>query len=526
MGLTAQGAGVGRFNAKKLNSYLYGLNKRLEDENKVLVERITELEAESRSKGTSTSPAASSSSSSAPGRFVNAGRGRARVSVSPGGLGNVEEEEEENDLSGEKAELEMIIQGLQGELEKCNREKEEYETKFNAERALDRQRWRDRMSEVEKGVENIVRDLEQKLDKAEADAKETARRIEAIGAERDVALEKVENAERALAAEADIGKEMNIVNEELGRLSGELKKANLRVRNLEDDLGERNIKIAQLGAELKDEKDVVEGLDQELATRLDEIENLRKQVDEQSKRVKVNADELRDTKGYVAELEAEAEAATERIQTVETELESIQARLRETVNEGIHAQGRVEELEEEVLRLNELGHQMQEALEVAGRKDQSHDDEIAELQGTIYALERELGREKDKSRSLSRVAESPMVPNAEIEALEDELDDAHREIARLKALMQQSPARKVMDAAKDNRIGMLEMEREDLLKRVQVLRGALNGTPSKVVNDITVASVASPFHRPLVSMSSPKTPGAPLRDVSGVLTRPRSVHRS
>lgn len=517
MGLTAQGAGVGRFNAKKLNSYLYGLNRRLEDENQALVERIAELEAEARSKGTSTSPA-TSSTSSIPGRFVNAGRGRARVNLSPGGLGNVEEEEEdENDSSEGKAELEAIIQGLQGELEKCNRENHEHEAKFNTERALDKQRWRDRMAEVEKGVENIVRDLEQKLNKAEADVKEAVQRTETVEAERDVALKKAENAERALAAEADIGKEMNAVNGELGRLSGELKKAHLLTRNLEDDLGERNTKIAQLEAELRDEKDIVEGLDQELATRLDEIENLGRQMDEQAKKLKANSDQLRDTKGYVAELEAEAEGATERIQAVEAELESIQARLRETAKEGIHAQERAEELEEEIGRLNELGHQMQEALEVADRKDKSHDGEIAELRGTISALERELEREKDKFRSLSRAVESPMIPSADAEALENELDDAHKEITRLKVLMQQSPARRAMDIAKDNRIEMLEREREDLLKRVHVLRGAGNGTPSRAMNDVTVASTVTPFHRPMVSMLSPKTPGGPLRDVSDTL---------
>jgi len=514
MGINAQGAGVGRFNAKKLNSYLYGLNKRLEDENKVLAERITELEAEARSKGTGTSPA-TSSTTSVPGRFVNAGRGRTRVSMSPGGLGNVVEEDEGgNDWSREKAELETVIHGLQGEVERLDKEKEEYEAKFNAERALDKQRWRDRMSEVEKGVEDIVRDLEQKLDKAEADAKETARRVETIEAERDVALKKAKNAERALAAEADIGKEMNAVNEELGRLSGELKKANLRARNLEDDLGVRNTKVAQLEAELRDEKEVVEGLDQELAPRLDEIENLRKQVDERSRKLRASSDELRDTKAYVAELEGEAEVATKRVRAVEVELESIQGHLRETVSEGIQAQERVEELEGEIEKLNELGHQMQEALEVADRKVESHDEEIAGLKGTISALEREREREKEKSRSLSRSAESPMVPSADFEALENELDDAHGEIARLRVLMQQSPARKAMDTAKDNRIEMLEREREDLLQRVQVLRAAANGTPSRAMNGTTVASAASPLHRQMVSMLSPKTPGGPLRDVS------------
>ena len=88
-------------------------------------------------------------------------------------------------------------------------------------------------------------------------------------------------------------------------------------------------------------------VDQELATRLDELENLRKQIYEQSRKLKTNSDELRDTKGYVAELEAEAEVAAERVQAVETELESIQSRLRDTVNGCIHAHERVEELEEE-----------------------------------------------------------------------------------------------------------------------------------------------------------------------------------
>jgi len=113
-----------------------------------------------------------------------------------------------------------------------------------------------------------------------------------------------------------------------------------------------------------------------------------------------------------------------------------------------------------------------------------------------------------------------MVPSVDVEALENELDDAHREIARLKAVMQQSPARKVMDTVKDNRIQMLEREQEDLLQRVQVLKDTVNGTPSKAMNDVTVANAVSPFHRQMVSMLSPKTPGAPLRDVSDTLHSP------
>jgi len=127
MGLTAQVEGVGRFNVKKLNSCLYGLNKRLEDGNRALVERIAKLEA-----------GVTSLVSSVPERFVNASRGRARVSTSPGGLGNIEEGGENGkNWSGEKAELEAVVGGLQEELEKLAKEKEEHEAKLNAERTLD-----------------------------------------------------------------------------------------------------------------------------------------------------------------------------------------------------------------------------------------------------------------------------------------------------------------------------------------------------------------------------------------------------
>ena len=79
-----------------------------------------------------------------------------------------------------------------------------------------------------------------------------------------------------------------------------------------------------------------------------------------------------------------------------------------------------------------------------------------------------------------------------------------------------------MDTAKDNRIEMLERERENLLQRVQVLRDAANGTPSKAMNDVTVASAVSPFRRQIVSMLSPKTPGGPLQDVSNPYFLPPS----
>jgi arginine deiminase len=105
-----------------------------------------------------------------------------------------------------------------------------------------------------------------------------------------------------------------------------------------------------------------------------------------------------------------------------------------------------------------------------------------------------------------------------MEALEQELDDANREIGRLNTLLSQSSAREAVDKAKDARIEMLEQEREELLERNKALRMTYNEmtTPHKYANNTTI----SPIHRHVLSMSirAPRTPGAPLRDVSTIST--------
>jgi phage host-nuclease inhibitor protein Gam len=103
--------------------------------------------------------------------------------------------------------------------------------------------------------------------------------------------------------------------------------------------------------------------------------------------------------------------------------------------------------------------------------------------------------------------------------LENELDDANREIARLTTLLSQSPARKAIDKAKDAKVDMLEREKEELFERIQALRMTVTemGTPSKMINN---TSGISPIHRQALSMSmrAPKTPGGPLQDVCEVIS--------
>jgi myosin protein heavy chain len=177
------------------------------------------------------------------------------------------------------------------------------------------------------------------------------------------------------------------------------------------------------------------------------------------------------------------------------------------------ANDRAEALEKEKERVSLLVNQMEDALEAAEQKMRTDQEVVADLKAKISTLEREREREREMSRLLK--GQHSDESNAELEnALEAELEQAHKEIARLAELLQHSPARKAIDAAKDQRIEMLEKDKEQLQARIRALRSTSfeTVTPNKVVN----LSGISPIHRHVLSMSfrAPKTPGGPLKDVS------------
>ena len=171
-------------------------------------------------------------------------------------------------------------------------------------------------------------------------------------------------------------------------------------------------------------------------------------------------------------------------------------------------------LQSEALNARETARQMEEALEESEQK-MVHDEEVlASLRAKITSLEREKQREANfSSRDVSRPALDVGPTDAEYRALEEELDDANKEVSRLTTLLNQSPARKAMEKAKDTKIEMLEREKEELLERNRALRTTFNemATPSKVFHTPGI----SPIHRQVLNMSirAPRTPGGPLKDV-------------
>ncbi|KAG6811541.1 hypothetical protein H0H92_006894 [Tricholoma furcatifolium] len=526
------GQGLGRFNANKLNNYLHGLNRRLQEENEALIERLRKLEEEKKEGLIS------------PGQVITdplaAETGRRRSSVgkrvSIGGiLGDVTEEVGAEGWGEEKAELEELVESLKGEKERVEREKDQLEEeKENIRQALegekegrasDRESWKRRMFDVEEGVEGIIKDLEGKIEVAEKKARdveeektrnvhEMQKRLLEVEEERDIARRRVEQVESALESENDLGGELREAHEQVDSLEAELGKTRARVKELEDEATH----------DFQKAHEAIDGLQDELNARSEELRVERGRTQQLDQDIQVLEEELEAMKAHLDEMEEGAVTAVERLDSLEDELLAAKDEIRTLNIADEEARDTIEKLESDVHDSQELARQMETALHEAETKMQADDDEFDNLRAQIATLERERDRfreaslSQDTSRSSGKLSADVNAANAEIEALEEELDSANREIARLNTMLSQSPARKAMEKARDLKVEHLEREKEELLERNKALRMAMNdiSTPSRVINTSTI----SPIHRQVLSMSirAPRTPGAPLKDLSWLNT--------
>ncbi|KAJ2918654.1 hypothetical protein MD484_g1796, partial [Candolleomyces efflorescens] len=517
-GAAANGHGVGRFNAGKLNNYLHGLNRRLQEENETLLSRVRRLEEEKKAEPLSMEPisAGSSRRSSGVHRRISTG----------GALDNVQEDVAEGWLE-EKAQLEDMVEEFREEAEKLLVEKEEVEKELEKEREERERgelRWKTRLEEAEKEAVKIIENLgknasdtEMKAakaaEKAEQHHRELDRQLEEVKEELDLANERATKAERLLENGKDLGGALNEANERISRLMGDLRNANAQIEDLQEEVIRSDHRIDELEKDLREDKDIIAHLEEDLHTKVDALEEEQAKVEGLEAKVNSLEEEVASAKEYVDELEEAAVASAEH----DRELAEAKATIEAMHIAEQQATDTIQNLERESQRSREAAAQAEEALEDAHAKLVDDGAEIASLKGKISSLE----RERDKYQKLADMPHEPSwkatslgPTEEEMEALELELDDANREIGRLNALLSQSSAREAVDKAKDARIEMLEQEREELLERNKALRMTYNEmtTPHKYANNTTI----SPIHRHVLSMSirAPRTPGAPLRDMS------------
>ena len=515
-GAGAPGHGVGRFNAAKLNTYLHGLNRRLQEENENLIARLKTLEEAKKENSDAVEP----------NRRLSGANGRAGSFQTS--LGNVREDVAEGWLE-EKAELEDMVEEFKNGLTTCMTEKEEIERALEQEkesREKDKERWKERMSEVEQGVSEIIAGLEQKLQVAEKQTKkaeeESSQRVKEmekelveIRGDRDVAMERACKAERVLESGKDLGGALKEANERVAQVMSDLRNANAQIKELEEEVMRSDGRIDDLEKEQAKDTDIIAELEEGLCSRTEALAAGHAKIKELEDRIRKLEDELTSTKASMDGMEDNAIQTYDRIRKVEGELVSAQATIKTMYTAEEQASIASKALKEEADGARELVRLMEEALEEAEKK-MLHDEElVADLQSKLATLERERQQQVDVSRAPLEAGPT----DEELHAMESELDDANREIARLTTLLNQSPARKAMEKAKITKIEMLEREKEELLERNRVLKMTFNdmNTPNRLVN----ASGISPIHRQVLSMSirAPKTPGGPLRDVSAFLLK-------
>jgi hypothetical protein len=250
------GAPVGRFNANKLNTYLHGLNRRLQEENEVLVERLKELEEEKRAWVTSTNDAENSSR-----RPSNPSRRRSSLGTV---LGDLEEDKAEEWLE-EKVELEGMIEVLKTELDVYVTREQGLVKQLDSEkeeRERDKERWKERMMEVQEGVSELLINLEKRASVAEDEAKkvekeanrrvkEMANTLAEVEGQRDIATERALKAEKLLEGDEDLGVALGEANEKFARVMGDLKNAKLQIKGLEDEVMLSDSRMDELEREVK-----------------------------------------------------------------------------------------------------------------------------------------------------------------------------------------------------------------------------------------------------------------------------------
>jgi hypothetical protein len=468
--------GVGRFNATKLNTYLHGLNRRLVEENEELT------------------------------RQLNARQ-----------MPSVILEGDESMKALEIAALEDQVNALQSELNQLKSEQEK-------ERATFKGRIKEVQEDVEKVVENLERELEtmgeakeqallktRRAQELQGDAEERARRAE-------LALAKLSNTTISPRRSTPIGspggsggtnehEDFKEAIERVAQLEAEIQISDQRCLRLEEELKCADEAIDELKAEKQTAENKVKAMKRQVAESILEMEQLETRVKEleedlsdSQKSAESLLSELGDAMEQAEHFKASTQALHERINTLETRCEKAERESR----------------------------QLEEALETGEQK-------MLQDQGEIEALRREIERQRlaaslgPSARASTNTAvslhynEPSTTPQAtkeeEFEILEQELDDAHREIGRLQHLLSESPARQVLLQAKDSRITSLEeknAELEEQVRRLRVLTSkgttierSLLGTPMR-----HGAMVSSPAAINMPSLRGPKTPGRPLTDVS------------
>ncbi|KIR28320.1 hypothetical protein I309_02613 [Cryptococcus deuterogattii LA55] len=323
-------------------------------------------------------------------------------------------------------------------------------------------------SEREEELRKQAREMEVELEAIKGQAKEMHEevgelkdQIQSLNKEKEEAVKKFEDAERRV--------------EEHEKLHQDSER---RVERAENDL-------EILGAELKEASSAQLAVEAKLAQYEKELEQLDQLHEEKEKQLDQQRNKIQELNHLVQQLEVAQGKAAES-EWVKKELERVQRELEDV-------------------------HNLLEDREI----------QIGDLRGKLEVAEASKNLESSQRRSPSGTLMTPgqgdddnAAQNSVVITLEDRLDEAYREIGRLKREINTTPHRKSAIEVRDARIQALEREKAALSDRLAQQRSP-NGTPMSGPGKNAMIDAGSPFKRPtpfvhktIASLRDPKTPGS------------------
>lgn len=345
------------------------------------------------------------------------------------------------------------------------------------------------MADLEQDVQKVIEKLEDRLHEREAEAAQLRERL--INRSRDVHQEHADE----LALEREHASKLEA---EISQLTGDVAVLSGENRTLKTELRElkATLRTEQLGT----------------TEAVDRIKMLEAEVAGWERKAQ-------DMERDLEELDAIAHEKDEVARERDAALEEKERFLRER-DDALNERDKLLEDKEELIRqrdaVRDEASELERALEDAEARMVDDAQQLKSFQGKVASLERERTELLADRSARSRSHAEDQIPLREHESLvsdlEKQLDDAHREIGRLTA---KGPAGEALAKSKDLRIEQLEKEREVLLERIQTMRASGLGseTPGKAASSISLGQGTPLGRLAMMNLRTPKTPGAPLKDV-------------
>ncbi|KDQ19443.1 hypothetical protein BOTBODRAFT_51847 [Botryobasidium botryosum FD-172 SS1] len=490
---------VDKFNQNKLNSYLNSLNRRLNEENQELVQNMANKPNES-----------------------------ALILLED----TVQTMQEEIvAMETEREELAMQVQTLSARVEELQSAAQESGGVPEEEFAQLQSELKGALDQL-RASKDLVERLEKEIDVVREEKKRSSEfRQNEMEECRQHFARVLEDIERDTAAKDEEIRNLKARLEREGEEAERVRAAEDRADAMRDakELAERKCIASERKFDaLQGEKDRLVTETSDLHDQVRELEVALREEQEHSRSLEVasqrHASTVAQKESQITELQNRALEAEESVDELSAELETTTRQLEAAKHQIASFEAEFDNVERKVERAESQVKQLEAALEVNEQKMLGDEDEIKRLRRKVSALE----QEKDDLIAAARAANAnssrdgrlqndsmlSTVQEERLAELHDQLDDAHREIAKLEHQLQETPTRKAISQAKDKRIDLLESENRALEERLSAMQEAMAALAPLDTTTPGKSFKRTPAAQRNLTVRTPKTPGGPLKDAS------------